>query len=302
VVSCPEFLAQGSAIHNFLYPDRIVIGTDCQSAFEKVKELYASIISSEHRYKVPVLFMNSSSAELTKYAANLFLAMKISYVNEISRIAELVDADIVDVIHAMITDKRIGKGMSHPGCGFGGSCFSKDLKALIYQSQELGYTPALIKSAFEVNESHKKYFIEKVFELCGDAVNGKTIAVWGLAFKANTDDLRDSISCQMIEALLKQGAIVHAFDPAANLHAKEKFHSYPNFKVFSSKNQAVEGANLLVVMTEWPEFLDLDVEFMIRSMKNPILVDGRNIYDPQFLTKQGLSYFAIGKGFIHAIG
>jgi UDPglucose 6-dehydrogenase len=291
-------LTQGSAVYNFLHPDRVVIGTDSDSAFETVRQLYAPITAPSDKSDIPVIRMSNTSAELTKYAANLFLATKISFMNEISRIAEFTKADIIDVIHGIVTDTRIGAAMSNPGCGFGGSCLQKDLKALINQSEKFTYSPNLLKSVLNVNENQKKYFIQKVFDLSGGILKNKIIAVWGISFKRNTDDLRDSVSCDLIEALLKANAIVQAFDPVAGENAQAKFKEYPNFKICSTKEQALEDAYLLVVMTEWPHFHDIDIDLMKRTMKNLLLIDGRNIYDPKVLTKHGISYFAIGKGFL----
>lgn len=297
VVSCPEFLAEGSAVQNFLHPDRIVIGTDSESAFETIKELYMSSIKSPN---TPVIHMSNASAELTKYAANLFLATKISYMNEISRIAELVGANISDTIRGMISDKRIGPAMSNPGPGFGGSCLPKDLKALIHQSEKHNYDPLLLKSVLKINEDQKRYFIGKVFSLCDFNVKNKTIAIWGLAFKSNTDDLRESISCDLVEALVKADAIVQAYDPAAATQAQTKFCQYSNFKICTSKELAIHNADLLVVMTEWEEFYPLDINMLKHSMNKLLLVDGRLMYDPTPLREQGISYFSIGRGFLPA--
>src|SRR3990167_5231733 len=296
VVSCPEFLAQGSAVQNFLNPDRIVIGTDDDFAFNVVKELYAPITVPKN---VPSIQMSSSSAELTKYASNLFLATKISFMNEISRIAELTGADIIDVIHGTVADARIGRSMSNPGCGFGGSCLSKDLKALIYQVEEQSYCPALLRSVLDVNENQKKYFISKVFSLCENDVKNKIIAICGLAFKPNTDDIRDSISCYLIEALIKAGAKIQAYDPVAGAHVTEKFQHEGHITICQSKEQAIQDAELLVVLTEWPEFYHLDFNLIKNSMKKQIIIDGRNIYDPKELTQHGIFYYAIGKALLH---
>ncbi len=300
VVSCPEFLAQGTAVQNFIHPDRVIVGTDDDSAFEKVEELYAPFTEPLNGANVPIIRMSSPSAELTKYAANLFLATKISFMNEIGRVAEFTGADILDVIQGIITDKRIGPAMSNPGCGFGGSCLPKDLKSLIYQSELNNYNPALLKSTLEVNEHQKRYFIGKIFSLLDYNMRGKVIAIWGLAFKANTDDLRESVSCDLIDALIKADANIQAYDPVAGANARAKFKNQSNLKICKSKEQAVENADLLVVMTEWNEFLSLDINFLVNAMNNPLLIDSRNMYDPKILTKLGLAYFSIAKGFLPA--
>lgn len=300
VVSCPEFLAQGEAVHNFMHPNRIIIGSDNLLAFEKVREIYEPIVRSQKGEAPPVLCMSPSSAELSKYASNLFLACKISFMNELSRIAEFTGANITEVINGMVSDKRIGPAMSHPGCGFGGSCFPKDLKALIHQSEINNYTPQLLHAVLDVNINQKKYFIERVFSLFNFDVKNKTIAIWGLAFKPNTDDLRESISCELVEELLVGGAIVQAYDPVAGNNAKKKFQSFKNFIICKSKEEALDKADLLAVMTEWPEFFCIDTELLKHSMNSPILFDGRNMYDPQEIKKSGVSYFAVGIGYIPA--
>lgn len=296
IASCPEFLAQGNAIFDFMHPQRIVVGTENNHAFETIKELYDPVIHCEGYPEVPVLHMSSISAEMTKYASNLFLASKISFMNEMSRIAELVGADISDVSKGMILDKRIGAGMSNPGCGFGGSCFPKDLKALIHQSESYGYPPLLLHSILEINKSQKKYFINKIFTFFDFDMKNKVIAVWGLSFKPNTDDLRESISCDLIEALLKAGAIVQAYDPVSNRNAEKKFSEYSNFHAYKSKEEALKNVDALAVMTEWPEFSSLNVDSIKKAMRFPVVFDGRNIYEQKVLNDAGILYFAIGKG------
>jgi UDPglucose 6-dehydrogenase len=298
VVSCPEFLAQGTAIYDFMHPQRVIVGTDSDRAFKIVKDLYSPILESEEMPSAPLIRMSSTSAEMTKYASNLFLATKVSFMNEMSRIAELTGADISQVINGMVLDKRIGPGMANPGCGFGGSCFPKDLQALIHQAELSGYTPPLLRSVLEVNINQKNYFMRKIFSFFNFEMEGKTIAVWGLSFKAKTDDLRESISCYLIETFLKVGAIIKAYDPVANKNAIERFKLYPNFQVCKSKEEAIQGADALLVMTEWPEFHCLDTELIKKSMNFPVLFDGRNMYDQNALAEAGIFYFAIGKGCI----
>lgn len=298
VVSCPEFMAQGEAVLNFFHPERIIIGTKSKAAFEIVKEIYAPLLRLQKPPISRVLFMSPSSAELAKYASNLFLATKISFVNELSRIAEFTGANINEVIHGMTTDSRIGPAMSKPGCGFGGSCFPKDLNALIHQAEANNYIPNLLHAVQEVNKNQKLYFIKKIFEFFKDDVRQKIISVWGLSFKPNTDDLRGSISCEVIEELLRACAKVQAYDPVSGENARNKFKEFSNFKICASKEEALNHADLLVVMTEWPEFFAIDAEILKKCMKKPVLFDGRNMYDPNILTMQGISYFAIGIGFI----
>jgi len=296
VVSCPEFLAQGSAIQNFLHPDRVVIGTDNPLAFEKIKEIYQLLVGED----TPILHMSNSSAELTKYASNLFLATKISYMNEISRIAEVMGADIADTIQGVVADKRIGPSMSNPGSGFGGSCLPKDLKSLIHQSEVHNYDPHLLKAVLEVNDHQRRYFIGRILSLFDYNVKDKVIAVWGLSFKAGTDDLRDSISCELVHALLKGNAVLQAYDPKAGNNAKREFKDYSNFVLCDSKEKTLKDADLLIVATDWPEFKELDPKFLKSAMKKPVVIDCRHFYDPAVLTRQGISYFSIGKGFIPA--
>lgn len=295
VVSCPEFLAQGSAVKNFLHPDRVVVGTDSSYAFDRVKELYAPVTQEAH---VPVIQMRNSSAELTKYASNLFLATKISYMNEISRIAELIGADIAETIQGMVADKRIGSAMSNPGCGFGGSCLPKDLKALIYQSEMYNHNPILLKAVLEVNVEQRRFFISKVFSLCEFNVKDKIFAIWGLSFKPNTDDLREAVSCDLISALAKAGGQIHAYDPAAGPNAKIKFQSFSNFTLCETKEQSLKDADFLIVMAEWSEFYNLDYNLLKSSMRYPVLIDCRNMYDPKMITQHGVAYFSIGRGFL----
>lgn len=293
VVSCPEFLAQGSAIQNFMHPDRIIIGTNNDLAFEKAKELYSPLLQMD--ISIPILRMHRRSAELCKYASNLFLATKISFMSEISQIAQITGADISEVVKGVVADKRIGPSMSRPGCGYGGSCFPKDLKSIVEQIEGEGYHPKLLKAVGDVNDFQKQYFINKLFKFFDFNLKGKVVAIWGLAYKPNTDDLRDSVSCELIEKLLNAEAVVQAYDPMAGNNAMTKFKSFNNFKVFASKEEALAQADLLAVMTEWSEFFVLDKEMIKASMVSPVIFDGRNIYDNIALRKAGITYFAIGK-------
>lgn len=296
IISCPEFLAQGEAVYDFIHPERIIIGTDNDLAFEKVKALYDPLLRLQMDKGISVIRMSPRAAELVKYASNLFLATKISFMNEISRIAEIMEVDITEMLPGFIADKRIGPAMSHPGCGFGGSCFPKDLKSMINQASALGYHPALLEAVQEVNIQQKTYFIGKIFEFFNQQLKNKVIAIWGMSFKPNTDDMRESVSCNLIEALLNAGAIVQAYDPMANYNARQKFHHHSNFKVCDSKEKTLDKADLLAVMTGWSEFLNLDIAVIKGAMQQPVIFDGRNIYKSHDLISQGISYFSIGTG------
>ena len=294
VVSCPEFLAQGEAVDSFFHADRVIVGTDSQKAFEIVKELYSPVLIENN---VEIIKMSNNAAELTKYASNLFLATKISYVNEISRIAELTGANIHEVLKGMTSDKRIGPAMANPGCGFGGSCLPKDIRALIHQARQKDFEPQLLQAVENVNFKQKNYFITKVLEYLGDAVRGKTVAIWGLSFKPNTDDIRESVSSDLIDKLLEKGAVVRAYDPVANLHIRQKHPKASSLFLVDSKEETLENADLLAVMTNWPEFYTIDNELLKQEMKTPVIFDGRNIYDYRSLTDTGIGYFAAGMGF-----
>lgn len=294
VVSCPEFLAQGEAVDSFLHADRIIVGTGSAKGFETVRELYLPLLIENN---IEIMEMSHKAAELTKYASNLFLATKISYVNEISRIAELTGADIHEVLKGMTSDKRIGPAMSTPGCGFGGSCLPKDIRALIYQARQKDFEPCLLKAVQNVNVEQKNYFIAKVLEYLGEDIRSKTVAIWGLSFKPNTDDIRESVSSDLIDKLLEKEAVVQAYDPVAALHIKQKHPNASSLFLMDSKEATLKNADLLAVMTNWQEFYTINTELLKKEMKTPVIFDGRNIYDYRDLADKGIGYFATGMGF-----
>lgn len=284
VVSCPEFLREGSAIHDFSNPDRIVIGTRDRHVAEKVAELFKPLPGE-------ILITDLRSAEMIKYASNAFLATKISFINEIANLCERVGADVLKVSEGMGLDKRIGAAFLNAGAGYGGSCFPKDVSALVKIADKEGYNFQILKSVMDVNEYQKKSMLARIKSSVG-TLEGKVFAVLGLAFKPNTDDMRDAVSQDVIEGLLEKGARVRAYDPAAAEAAKKLM---PQLKICDSPYDAAQGAHCLVVLTEWNEFKELDLAKMKSVMKTPVIVDGRNIYDPAKARKLGFSYRGIGR-------
>ena len=284
VVSNPEFLRQGTALFDFLNPSRIVIGGENHDAVEKVAKLYTNI-------DAPILRMNAASAEALKYAANSFLATKLTFINAIADICEVVGADIQDVVDGLRLDPRIGAEFLNPGPGWGGSCFPKDTRALVQIAANEGYDFALLRGVIETNDKHYSRIAEKVIDLCKGDVNGKTIAAWGLTFKAHTDDLRDSPAIAILKILVSLGATITAFDPTA----RGQYPDYPWIKVVSSTKASIEDADVLVVLTEWPEFKDVDANEVSKKMKNKKVVDGRNILNREKWVDAGFEYRGIGR-------
>jgi UDPglucose 6-dehydrogenase len=284
VVSNPEFLREGSAIHDSQNPDRIVIGSRDRSASEMVKDLYRSLNAT-------VLITDVRSAELIKYASNAFLSTKISFINEVSRLCEKVDADVSEVAKGMGLDRRIGPAFLQAGAGYGGSCFPKDTWGLLHSGNNAGMDMILVKTVIQVNEDQKKYMITKVREAAGQ-LKGKKIAVWGLAFKGNTDDMREAVSIDVIRALLDAGAKVTAYDPAAMENARQ---SLPDIAYAKDQYDAVRGADFLLVLTEWNEFKDADMNKVKGLLKTPLVVDGRNLYDLKTMKKLGFTYRGVGR-------
>ncbi|RAI15522.1 MAG: UDP-glucose 6-dehydrogenase [Candidatus Melainabacteria bacterium] len=289
VVSNPEFLKQGAAVEDFLKPDRIIIGSDSEKATEVMKEIYAPFMKSGN----PVLIMDVKSAEMSKYAANSFLAVKISYINEIANICEAVGADIEMVRKGLCSDSRIGSKFLYPGLGYGGSCFPKDVKALISTAAENGYDAKIIKAADETNQQQRQLFINKILKKFGEDLTGKTFAVWGLSFKPKTNDLREAPSITIINKLLSLGAKVQAFDPKAFDTAKLIFKDTITYS--DTAKDALKGADALLLLTEWNEFRNPDISVLKSSMKTPIIFDGRNQYDKKQLNLENIDYICIGK-------
>lgn len=291
VISNPEFLKEGSAIADCMKPDRIVIGVDNEDAEETMRELYKPYLMNTDNF----IFMDIASAEMTKYAANSMLATKISFMNEISNICERVGADVNMVRQGIGSDQRIGYSFIFPGCGYGGSCFPKDVKALVRTAEEFGYQAKLLQSVEDVNNAQKYVLVEKIKERFGKDLSGKVIAVWGLAFKPDTDDMRESAAITVITELTKAGAVVRAYDPKA-MEEAQKCYLKGNDKITYCKNkyEALEGADALVLVTEWKEFRSPDFYEIKRLLKTPVIFDGRNQYGAKHVKKYGLDYYQIG--------
>lgn len=292
IASNPEFLREGAAIQDFMNSDRIIIGTDNNRAEEHLRQLYAPFDRNHNR----LIAMDIPSAELTKYAANAMLATKISFINELSNIAERVGADIEKIRIGIGSDPRIGYHFIHPGCGYGGSCFPKDIRALEIIAKEIHYTSQLICAVDEVNQRQKNILIEKIKHHYQNDLRNKTFALWGLAFKPDTDDMRESSSRVLMEALWESGAVVQAYDPAAMEEAARIYGNKKQLKLCASADEALEGADALVVVTEWRHFASPDFDEIKKSLKKPVIFDGRNLYDPSYLEKMGFDYYAIGRG------
>ena len=291
VVSNPEFLKEGAAIQDFVKPDRVVIGTDSERAANIMRELYSPFQRSRDRLMV----MDIQSAELTKYAANVMLATKVSLMNELSNVADAVGADIESVRKGIGADQRIGYHFIYPGCGFGGSCFPKDVAALARTANELGCDTPILDGVLTINEQQKKVLPRKIKAHFGD-LKGRTIALWGLAFKPNTDDMREAPSRVLMEYLWEQGASVQAFDPEAIEAARQLYGERTNLRYCDSPQTALDGADALVVVTEWHLFRNPDFQDIKARLKQPVVFDGRNIYDPQRLGAMGYTYYGIGRG------
>jgi UDPglucose 6-dehydrogenase len=289
VVSNPEFLREGVAVDDFMKPDRVVIGTSSDKAKEILSDLYAPFV----RQGNPVIFMDEESAELTKYAANSFLATKITFMNEIARLCELVGADVDLVRKGIGSDERIGRRFLFPGIGYGGSCFPKDVKALVKSSENVNYDFRILKAVEEVNETVKLTLIPRVKEYFG-SLEGKTIAMWGLAFKPNTDDIREAPALIMIDELVKEGANIKAFDPEAMNNVRALYDD-ENITFCETQYDALKKADALIIATEWPEFRTPDFEKMQSLLKSKVVFDGRNVYDLDKMEKLGFYYSSIGR-------
>lgn len=285
VVSNPEFLREGSAVHDVLNPDRIILGTDSDDhAVQRVKDLYRAL-------NAPVVATDRRSAEMIKYASNSFLATKISFINEIAMICERLGADVNVVSKGMGFDERIGPHFLEAGVGFGGSCFPKDVKALAHMAHEADCHPQLLHAVLEINADQRRRLVHKLQVELGD-LNERRVAVWGLSFKQNTDDMREAPSIDIVGMLLQRGAEVRAYDPAAGEHAKRLM---PQIEVSENPYAAVEGADALCVVTPWNEFKQANLDRVAETMRNPLIVDGRNIYDPAELRNMGFTYVGVGR-------
>ncbi|EFE94641.1 UDP-glucose dehydrogenase family protein [Serratia odorifera] len=292
VVSNPEFLKEGAAVADCMRPERIVIGTDNKEVIEPIRELYEPFNRNHDR----MILMDIRSAELTKYAANCMLATKISFMNEISNLAELLGADIEKVRQGIGSDSRIGYHFIYPGCGYGGSCFPKDVQALIRTSEHIGYQPKLLQAVEQVNYQQKYKLTTFIKHYFGEDLAGKTFALWGLAFKPNTDDMREASARVLMETLWEAGAKVQAYDPEAMNEAQRIYGHRDDLKLMGTKEAALQGADALVICTEWQNFRAPDFDVIKSTLKQPVIFDGRNLYDPERLESRGFTYYAIGRG------
>ncbi|WP_286034870.1 UDP-glucose dehydrogenase family protein [Megamonas hypermegale] len=291
VISNPEFLKEGNACQDFMHPDRVVIGSENPKSIEVMQELYEPFIRSSEFF----VTMDIKSAELTKYAANAMLATKISFINEIANISEKVGANINKVRRGIASDSRIGYSFLNPGCGYGGSCFPKDVKALIKTSRQYNYEPELLSSVENVNARQKMVLVNKVIDVFGENLKGKTFAVWGLAFKPGTDDMREAPSIRLIEELTKRGAFIRAYDPQAMKTAKNFYlKDIDNIMYIKNKYDALDDVDALIVVTEWKEFQSPDFMEIADRMKGDIIFDGRNIYKAKTVLNHNLKYYQIG--------
>jgi len=292
VVSNPEFLKEGAAVSDCMKPDRIVVGTDSETAQAAMRELYAPFNRNHDR----MIFMDVRSAELTKYAANCMLATKISFMNEMSNLAELLGADIEAVRHGIGSDSRIGYQFIYPGCGYGGSCFPKDVQALVRTAHGIEYKPALLEAVESVNYAQKQKLYKNLQSYFNGNLAGKTIAVWGLSFKPQTDDMREASAMVLMEALWQAGAKVQAYDPEAMEECQRIYGSRDGLSLVGTKESALNGADALVVCTEWSQFRAPDFDLIAKTLTHKVIIDGRNLYDPALLKERGFAYYGIGRG------
>jgi UDPglucose 6-dehydrogenase len=289
VVSNPEFLKEGAAVEDFMKPDRVVIGSDSSRATELMKELYGPFVRTER----PILVMGAASAEMTKYCANAMLAARISLMNEFANLCERVGANVDDVRRGVGFDLRIGHHFLFPGVGYGGSCFPKDVKAVIRSAEQYNLDFRMLRAAEEVNERQKRTLVDKVMAHFGDYLRGMRFAIWGLAFKPRTDDMRQAPAITVIEALLKAGAELHVHDPEALNEARRIFGDRLHYHRVNY--EALKSADALLVVTEWNEFRRPDFDRMRQLMKRPVIFDGRNIYDPNDMRERGFTYYSVGR-------
>ncbi|MVW76073.1 UDP-glucose dehydrogenase family protein [Pseudomonas xionganensis] len=291
VCSNPEFLKEGAAIEDFTKGARIVVGTDSEAVCTRMRECYAPYSRNHDK----LIFMDVRSAELTKYAANAMLATKISFMNEMAQLAERLGADIEHVRLGIGSDPRIGFHFIYPGCGYGGSCFPKDVQALARTAQQIGYEAELLNAVEAVNDRQKTVLFNKLHAAFDGQLAGKTIALWGLAFKPNTDDMREAPSRELMEALWASGAKVQAFDPEAMKETARIYGERDDLRLLGSREEALQGADALVICTEWKQFRTVDFSWLKAQLNSPVVVDGRNLFDPQAVKAAGLMYYAIGR-------
>jgi UDPglucose 6-dehydrogenase len=291
VVSNPEFLKEGAAVEDCMRPDRIIVGADEERAILLMRALYMPFMRNHERLQL----MDVRSAEFTKYAANAMLATRISFMNELALLAERVGADIESVRKGIGSDPRIGTHFLYPGTGYGGSCFPKDVKALIHTGRENGMELGVLQAVEAANERQKHVLVDKITARFGADLTGRTFALWGLAFKPNTDDMRDAPSRVIVAELVRRGAAVRAYDPVAIDEARRVLQGLPGLRFVASQAEALEGADALVVATEWKEFRNPDFDAVKAALKQPLVFDGRNIYDPALMSLLGIEYFGIGR-------
>ena len=289
VVSNPEFLREGMAVEDFMKPERVVIGTESEKAKDMLNRLYAPFV----RQGNPIIFMDERSAELTKYATNAFLATKITFMNEIANLCERLGADVDMVRKGIGSDSRIGKRFLFPGVGYGGSCFPKDVKALNQMAGASGYNFSVLKSVMEVNDKQRVILVDKIISQFGNDLSGKTFAMWGLAFKPNTDDIREAPALYIIDALLQRGATIQAFDPEAMQNVKKEIGD--TIRYGNNQYEVLKDADALIIVTEWSVFRTPDFDIMKQSMKNNMIFDGRNLFELDELKAQGFYYESIGR-------
>jgi UDPglucose 6-dehydrogenase len=292
VVSNPEFLKEGAALADFMKPDRVVVGTDNPRTGELLKALYDPFTRNHDR----MIVMDVRSAELTKYAANAMLATKISFMNELANLAERVGADIEKVRRGIGSDPRIGYQFIYPGCGYGGSCFPKDVQALARSARDHKFEAKILQAVESVNNAQKDVLFDKINAYFKGILKGKTVALWGLSFKPNTDDMREAPSRDLMEALWGAGARVQAYDPVAMHEAGRLYPGQDGLKLANSAETALDGADVLAIVTEWQEFRSPDFDSLRTKLKHPVIFDGRNLYDPSFVKQFGLTYYGIGRG------
>lgn len=292
VVSNPEFLKEGAAVNDCMRPDRIILGTESEYAEKKLRELYSPF----NRNHDKIIVMDVRSAELTKYAANCMLATKISFMNEMANLAELMGADIENVRKGIGSDPRIGYQFIYPGCGYGGSCFPKDVQALVRSATGVGYTAKILEAVEAVNYRQKEKLFDYIMSHYKGDVKGKTIALWGLSFKPNTDDMREASSRVLMEKLWEQGAIVQAYDPEAMEETQRIYGSRADLKLMGTKESTLSGASCLVICTEWQAFRAPDFDMIKTQLADDVIFDGRNLFDPSLISEYGLHYYAIGRG------
>jgi UDPglucose 6-dehydrogenase len=292
VVSNPEFLKEGAAVNDCMRPDRIILGTKSERSEKKLRELYAPF----NRNHDKIIVMDVRSAELTKYAANCMLATKISFMNEIANLAERFGADVENVRKGIGSDPRIGYQFIYPGCGYGGSCFPKDVQALVRSAHEVGYRAKVLEAVEAVNYRQKEKLFDYIMQFYNNDVYGKTIALWGLSFKPNTDDMREASSRVLMEKLWEQGAKVQAYDPEAMEETQRIYGDRSDLALMGTKESALHNADCLVICTEWQAFRAPDFELIKSRLRDPVIFDGRNLFEPSLMSEYGLHYYGIGRG------